>query len=275
MLQPMIRVGKGEPLVLLHGVLGSERMWARVVPLLASDYDVMAPTALGHRGGRPASRHPVRIEDVADDAERTLDELGLAQVHLAGNSMGGWVALELARRGRARSVCALSPAGAWEVGSANHARSRARLRTAMRQSRLGRPLLPLAARSPAFRRYALRVTAAHGDRVGADELVGIVDDLLGCAVGPDLLTGDDRLEPLTPAPCPVTIAWAALDRIFPVTVNGPQARELVPDAAWVVLDDVGHVPMLDAPDRVAATIRAACPRAPAAVDQPTAGEVTR
>ncbi len=275
MLLPMIRAGNGEPLVLLHGVLGSERMWAHVVPLLASDYDVIAPTALGHRGGRPASRRPVRIGDVADDAERTLDELGLTQVHAAGNSMGGWVAFELARRGRARSVCALSPAGAWEVGSASHARSRGRLRTAMRQTRLGRPLLPLAARSPAFRRFALRVTAAHGDRVPADELVGLADDLLGCGIGSDLLTGDDRLEPLAPAPCPVTIAWAALDRIFPVAVNGVQARALVPDAAWVVLDDVGHVPMLDSPRRVASTIRAACPPASVLTARASASDAGR
>ena len=48
-----------------------------------------------------------------DDLERLLDELGLAKAHLAGNSLGGWAALELARRGRALTVCALSPAGAW------------------------------------------------------------------------------------------------------------------------------------------------------------------
>ncbi len=247
-------------------------MWERVVPLLAPQYDVIAPTALGHRGGRPAARRPVRLADVVDDAERVLDELDLAQPHLAGNSMGGWVALELARRGRARSVCAFSPAGTWVAGSEAQRRSRDALRAAIRQTRLGRPVLPLAARSAELRRWALRATAAHGDRVSASELIGLADDLLACTVGSDLLAGHDELAALVPAPCPVTLAWGGLDRVFPVTVNGERARALVPDAAWLVLEDVGHVAMLDDPRGVAATIRVACAASSAADDRPVASE---
>src|SRR5580704_16742535 len=83
---PVLRQGSGEPLVLLHGILGSERMWSHVVPLLADHHDVIAPTMLGHRGGAPATMRPARLEHVVDDAQRLLDELGLEQVHLAGNS---------------------------------------------------------------------------------------------------------------------------------------------------------------------------------------------
>ena len=86
--------------MLLHGILGSERMWSHVVPLLADHYDGIAPTMLGHRGGRPATVRPARLEHVVDDAQRLLDELGLEQPHLAGNSLGARVALELARLGR-------------------------------------------------------------------------------------------------------------------------------------------------------------------------------
>jgi pimeloyl-ACP methyl ester carboxylesterase len=98
-----IRAGRGEPLLLLHGVTGSARMWKHVVPLLAPHHDVIAPTALGHRGGKRAERRPVRVTDVVDDVERCIDEYGFDRVHLAGNSLGGWVALELARRGRGLS----------------------------------------------------------------------------------------------------------------------------------------------------------------------------
>ena len=114
----MLREGSGEPLVLFHGILCSERVWRNVVPLLAEDFDVVALNALGHRGGPAAGdSRPATIEALTDAAERQLDELGIEQAHLAGNSLGGWMALELARRGRARSVCALSPAGFWdEVG---------------------------------------------------------------------------------------------------------------------------------------------------------------
>ncbi|HUO36911.1 MAG TPA: alpha/beta fold hydrolase [Mycobacterium sp.] len=70
---------------------------------------VYAPTLLGHRGGPVAQRRPAALTDVIDAAELYLDEQGLDRPHLAGNSMGGGVAIELARRGRAATVCALSP----------------------------------------------------------------------------------------------------------------------------------------------------------------------
>jgi pimeloyl-ACP methyl ester carboxylesterase len=97
----MLRQGKGPPLVLFHGVLCSERVWERVIPLVAPHHDTIALTALGHKGGNAARARPTRFSHVIDDAQETLDRLGIAKAHLAGNSMGGWVALELARRGRA------------------------------------------------------------------------------------------------------------------------------------------------------------------------------
>src|ERR1700712_3835548 len=103
-----------EPLILLHGVMGATSMWRQTLPLLATSLRVIALPALGHQAGRPCEKRPCRIEHVVDDVERSLDALGIQRAHVAGNSMGGWLALELARRGRARSVCALSPAGMWE-----------------------------------------------------------------------------------------------------------------------------------------------------------------
>ena len=101
------------PLVLLHGATFSGRIWQDIVPLLSEHHDVHAPTLLGHRGGPAIQRRAARVSDMVDAAERYLDEHGLARPHLAGNSLGGWVAIELARRGRAASVCAFSPAGFW------------------------------------------------------------------------------------------------------------------------------------------------------------------
>jgi pimeloyl-ACP methyl ester carboxylesterase len=248
------REGTGEPLMLLHGVTGSGRMWDAVLPLVAAHHDTIVPTALGHRGGRPVRRRPVRIADVVDDAQRTLDELGIERAHLAGNSMGGWVALELARRGRARSVCALSPAGFWDAHTPDHARATGRLKGVTVQARLGRPLLPLAARAAAVRRFALREVAAHGARVTPAMTVALTDDLLGCDARDDLLATDEQLAPLDPPPCPITIAWSARDRIFPIRHFESRARERVPGATFVALGDVGHVPMLDDPGLVARTI---------------------
>src|SRR5690606_20547675 len=98
----MLREGQGEPVVLLHGVTCSKNVWQKVVPLLSPHYEVFAFTALGHQGGT-AAKSGTGIQDVIDDAEATLDQLQLDRPHLVGNSMGGWVAIELARRGRASS----------------------------------------------------------------------------------------------------------------------------------------------------------------------------
>ncbi len=243
--------------MLLHGILGSERMWRRVVPLLAGHYDVIAPTMLGHRGGRPATVRPVRLAHIVEDTQRLLDELGLGQVHLAGNSLGGRVALELARLGRAQTVCALSPSGTWQADSEDHRRATEDLRETVRAARRSRALLGLPAGSWRFRRWALRATATHGERVRPAELLGLTDDLLGCRVVEDLFEEASQLELLDPPPCPITLAWAACDRVFPLEINGARARELIPGARFIVLKDVGHVPMLDDPQLVAQTILAA------------------
>lgn len=250
----MIRTGSGDPLVLLHGVTGSERMWRHVVGLLEPHHDTVALTALGHRGGTPPTVRPTRIEHLVDDLERQLDELGFETAHLTGNSMGGWIALELARRGRARTVCAFSPAGTWDAGTPEQVASRNRLRRIAADTRRSRRLLPTLARSPRFRNYALRQNAVHGARVTPRDLVGLADDLLGCVAREDILSTPEQLAPLDPVPCPITIAWSRADRILPLEFNGRRAQELVHGARFIVLDDVGHVPMFDDPGLVARTI---------------------
>jgi pimeloyl-ACP methyl ester carboxylesterase len=250
----MIRQGSGDPIVLFHGILGSERMWRGVVPLLARHHDTIALTALGHAGGPPALRRPARIVDVIDDAERALDSLGLETAHLVGNSMGGWVAIELARRGRARSVCAFSPGGFWGAPTTGTPRAVARLRRTIRDAQRGRPLLPFLARSGRFRRWAMQLNAVHGDRMTAAEVVGAADDLLGCAVAQDLLSTTESIAPFDRPPCPMTLVWTARDRVLPLSESSALARAGLPEARYLVLDDVGHVPMFDDSALVARTI---------------------
>jgi pimeloyl-ACP methyl ester carboxylesterase len=250
----MIRSGAGEPVVLLHGVTGSATMWRSVIPLLEPYYDTIALTALGHRGGRP-SFAGVTVQDLVDDAERSLDELGLGQPHLVGNSLGGWMAIELARRGRAASVCALSPAGCWDVSAGGHLAGAAKLRKAVTLARRTRRVMPWASRLSLVRRIALRDNAVDGARVTPGELLGIVDDLLACTVIEEMLSTEEEVAPLDPLPCPVVLAWSEEDRILPVSISAARARMLMPQAAWCVVPGVGHVPMFDNPHLVAAVIR--------------------
>jgi pimeloyl-ACP methyl ester carboxylesterase len=241
-------------LVLLHGVTCSGRIWQDVVPLLSADHDVHTPTLLGHRGGPPMQRRPARVSDMVDATERYLDELGLARPHLAGNSLGGWVAIELARRGRAASVCAFSPAGFWPDSDA-HNQTRGKIRRARVLGRVGRPTAPLSLRFAVVRRLGLRMGTCHGDRVSAARMLELIDDGLDCPFM-DNWDPDQQAEPLDPLPCPVTLAWAQSDRLALTDTHGQTARERLPAAKWVLLPGVGHLSMLDDPNLVARTIMA-------------------
>src|SRR3954454_7461234 len=106
------RAGSGEPLMLLHGLGLSWRCWRPVLGTLERAHEVVAMDLAGFGAAPPLPRDKRPTVDALSDAiEGALDEVGLDAVHVAGNSLGGWIAIELARRGRARSVVALSPAG--------------------------------------------------------------------------------------------------------------------------------------------------------------------
>src|SRR6201998_4469594 len=110
----MHRGGTGQPLLLLHGIGAIWRAWSPVLPYLEPYHDVIVPTPHRHAGG-PALGSEVApsVQRLADGIEEELNHLGLEKVHIAGNSLGGWIGIELARRGRARSLVLLSPAGGW------------------------------------------------------------------------------------------------------------------------------------------------------------------
>jgi len=109
----LYRAGAGEPLVLIHGFTATWRCWLPVLGLLVPRFEVIAPTLHGHDGGPPSPPGAETLAQAADHFESLLDGLGVGTAHLAGNSLGGALALELAKRGRARSVVAISPGGGW------------------------------------------------------------------------------------------------------------------------------------------------------------------
>jgi len=253
------RGGEGPPLVLLHGMAGAARIWHPVVARLETHHDVIAMTMDGHSGGNPwASGRDVGVARMVDALETRLDAFGLERVHLAGNSLGGWMALELARRGRALSVTAIAPAGAWDpaVGIDHLARRAAVARRAMGALRMHQwPLLQLAT----FRRVAFSFVMEHGDRMPPGAAAGFLHAAADCAVYDDLVTAIGREGPVAapvevPDDCLVRIAWGARDRVIPFEPFGRRMLAAVPAAELFQLGAVGHVPMYDDPDLVAQTI---------------------
>jgi pimeloyl-ACP methyl ester carboxylesterase len=167
------------PLVLFHGLgMTAESAWQEVVPLLSEHHEIFTPTALGHPGRPPSWRRPVLIRDVVNAAEWHLEQCGLERPHLAGNSLGGYVAIELARRGRASTVCALSPAGFWMAGDGLQSQLLRKFKTTLRMARLTQSVSPLMLKSATLRRLTLRDTACHGDRLTLDRALKMSDDFL-------------------------------------------------------------------------------------------------
>ena len=245
----------GSALVLLHGGSASGGAWQDVIPVVSQHHVVYAPTAPGHHGGPPAPRRPASANDLVDWAEDYLDEHGLQRPHIAGHSMGAYMAIELARRGRAATVCAFAPGGFWASGDGLRAKTMSNVGRGAGMARLMRPILPFVLKSSAVRRMFFRDGACHGDRTSAERGVQIVDDFLGCIVIREIFsTDDEQIAPLDPLPCPITVAWSEKDAIIPASSYEPNARERLPQATFKMLPDVAHDPMMDDPALVARTI---------------------
>ncbi|HEY2207518.1 MAG TPA: alpha/beta fold hydrolase [Pseudonocardia sp.] len=249
------RQGTGSPVVLLHGVTMSWRAWRPVLPFLVGRHDVFAPTLPGHRGGPElVPGDQPGLAALVDEVERQLDDAGIDTAHLVGNSLGGWVALELARRGRAMSVVGLSPAGTWKAR-----RDLIRLLFMFRMAHmaLGSPQLGALARTGPLSRAAMKRTMERPGNIPRDELAEMLDDASECRMMAALLSGEARLELMHDfdvALCPVHIAWSGKDKVIPYGRYGRPMQDTVRGAEFSVLPGVGHVPMYDDPRLVARTI---------------------
>lgn len=252
------RGGSGEPLVLIHGLANTWRVWEPVLPAVCERHDVLAPTLCGHYEGEQfADGVEAAMPAVVDGVERAMDAAGFETAHLCGNSLGGWVALDLARRGRARSVVCLSPAGGWEGGSRAERRLK-RLFTVGRK--LNDRLEPHAARlvtRPGLRKLMFAGAMAHPERLSPQQAAARMRAISGCAAYWDLMDAIVRDGPpdwLGQVEAPTLVAWPEHDRILQVKTCSQPFRELIRDAEWRELPGVGHVPMADDPALVSRTI---------------------
>jgi pimeloyl-ACP methyl ester carboxylesterase len=236
-----------ERLLLIHGLGASSRVWDPVLPLLEGEREAIA---LDMPGFGEAAPLPPGVEPTAANLAAALqascEGLGGDRPHVAGNSLGGWVALEMGRAGWASSVTAISPAGLWRapIGPReNDARALAR--------RL-RPLVSAALWVPAVRRRMLSTFAAHPGRIpaaaGRELVLGWID-----ANGYEGANRAMRTHVFDPAgypDLPVTLAWGQLDRL----VAPPRPERRPAGSRFLILPGVGHTPTWDDPELVARTL---------------------
>jgi pimeloyl-ACP methyl ester carboxylesterase len=255
------RRGSGEPLVLLHGIGSRWQVFAPVLDALARHHEVWAVDMPGFGASPPlpAGRR-ADIRGLTDAVAEWMGEQGLERPHVAGNSTGGGIALELASRDAVASATALAPIGFW---------SRRERQFCQASLRLDRTLFGIAgglagpALSTAFgRKLLLSQTFSCGDRLSHEEAMDTVEAFMGAA------SFDETLAAFTgyvaPASAtdhaPVTIVWGDRDYLL-LSRQARRARRLLPRARHVMVEGAGHVVMNDAPeacvDSILATTRSA------------------
>jgi len=247
------RGGDGPPLVLLHGLGLTWRSWLPVLDALQAHHDVVALDLPGF-GDSPPLREAPTPGALADAVARELDVLGLERPVVVGNSLGGWVALELARRGRAQRVVAIAPAGletpperALVIAMNELMRARAKV-----LAPLGRLVTaPRPVRALLFGGLRARPGRVPS-REGAIELraFGRSPGFQRTLRHTELRAVADRLEEIR---VPVRVVFGTADLLLG-RFTAPRFAALLPDADLVAIPRAGHVPMADDPDLVARTV---------------------
>lgn len=246
-------------MLLLHPFMMSQNVWKKVAPRIADTgrYEVFAPTMAGHNGG-PKGSWKLDSATLADHIERQLDDLGWTTSHIVGNSLGGWVAFELERRGRARTVTAIAPAGGWHQWSPVKFEIVAKFLAGAPLYILVRLLGPKVLSLPFSRYLAHFPISASPETLPEGELLGIIDDVRHCPAYYQLLMKSlmaPGLMELADTTIHTHLVICEKDRVLPHPRYTRHFHTHIPDITQITeLDGVGHIPMFEAPERIADVI---------------------
>jgi len=211
---------------------------------------VLAVTLAGHAGGPPIEGE-VSAAALVDGVEQAMDANGIERAHLVGCSLGGYIALQLAARGRAKSVVALAPAGGWAPGDESFRETLAFFRTMQDMLRAAVPYAETILASPEGRRRATEFATVNFEHIPADLLAHQMRGAAGCKAAVPLIEYAEREGWSLDAEridCPVRVVWGTEDRLLPWPRAAARFREeWLPMADWVVLEDVGHALQMDVP----------------------------
>jgi len=253
---PSHRGGEGPPLLLLHGFTDTWRTWEPVLPVLQRRFEVLAPTLAGHAGGANYPADGASDEAIVDAVEAMLDEAGWEAPAIAGNSLGGFVALRLAERGRGRSVVALAPAGGWTDGDPAIAETLRYFRMMARMVRDAAPRADQIAATPEGRTAASTAFASTAYHLSADLVAHLIRGAAACDSEPLVAFAERegwRLDP-EKVTCPVRFVWGTDDKLLALPGAAFRFRTEFPQAEWIEIEGGGHCPQLDHPVETAELI---------------------
>jgi pimeloyl-ACP methyl ester carboxylesterase len=244
------RLGSGPPLVLLHGVGHRRQAWGAVLDRLTPHRDVIAVDLPGHGESPPLDEGLPILDALLGPVRALLDDLGVARPHVAGNSLGGRLALEAAVAGWAASATALSPAGFWRTSREATTAKAAFAVMEAAGSRLRR-FGPALSRHTAGRAVVYAGIVSRPSRMPAEQALGDMTAFLAAHDTVQVVLAQlTAFNGQVPAGIPVTIAWGTKDRLLrPRQVL--VAKQRLPRARIRPLPGCGHVPMTDDPALVA------------------------
>lgn len=244
------RTGNGEPLVLIHGIGHRLQAWRPVVELICDQRETLALDLPGFgQSPMPPPGTPPGVSSLTRLVAEFLDEQALERPHVAGNSLGGFVGLELAKQGRVRSVTAISPAGFQSRPESYWSHST--LWLTRRVAGLVDGRIDRLVRAPAVP-HGFSQLIAHPERIPAAELAGDVHALAHSpwfdatlpVITHERFSGGEEIT------VPVTIAWGERDHLL-LPRQALRAARLIPHARVVKLRACGHLPYYDDPQQVA------------------------
>ncbi len=241
----LTRDGSGPPLVLLHGLGAHRGVWNPVIPYLRGEHEVFAFDLPGF-GDSPQLAGAPTPARLAEAVAAQLDRLGVESCSVAGNSLGGWVAMEMALVGKAENATAIAPAGLW------HAPLVPKPTIGQNFARVFYPLLPALTRIDFLRRGLLATQTAFPGRIPREDVLLL---LRRYAKAKGLKSANDAMRAanftrLADITAPVTLVWCDGDRLI------TRPRQLPGQVHEAILHNCGHLPMWDDPAAVAAAILA-------------------
>jgi pimeloyl-ACP methyl ester carboxylesterase len=244
------RFGEGEPLVLIHG-LGSRRgAWMPAAEIVAREREVIAIDLPGF--GDSVADGSASVEDFTGRVQAFFAEQGLERPHVGGNSLGGGIGFELARRRAARSLTAFSPIGLWSSGERRRGSAAFRLAHALGERAPER--MPARLRANLARPTMFVFAYGHPWRVPDEEILDAAEsgqEAPGFELALPAINTYDLQRPEELREVPTTIAWGSRDVLIPAWSNPRRARRALPWARHVSLRGCGHVPFFDDPEACA------------------------
>jgi pimeloyl-ACP methyl ester carboxylesterase len=252
--------GPGDPIVWIHGLGACWQTWLENLPHFAASHRCIALDLPGF-GASPMPAEPISIERYAAIVDQLLRDLGIERAVVVGNSMGGFIATELAIRFPTvvSRLVLVSAAVLWQEYR------RARPLVALAQASdavVGRALVdstPILISRPRLRAAALAFGGFHLphllSRELQSELLLTAKRTAGFLPALQALASFPLRDELPEIACPTLVVWGTHDTLVGAE-HADELERLIPNSRKVVFERTGHVPMLERPERFNAELDA-------------------